>query len=73
MTAKTVTFQTILDPSRETPKAYKVLSGGYFPKSQVSIVITGETTRHYKYAKGSEILKGQIVQITMPEWLARRD
>lgn len=64
-----ITFQTILVPGRETPRAYMIWGGTWVPKSQVTVVKTGETSRQGR--KGEEIAV-DIVNITMPRWLNDR-
>jgi hypothetical protein len=64
----TVTFQTILVPSRETPKAWMIWGGTWVPKSQATVVKTGTTSR---INRGRQIAV-DIVDITMPRWLNER-
>jgi len=64
-----ITFQTILVPSKETPRAWMIWGGTWVPKSQASVVKTGETSRRGR--KGEEIAV-DIVDITMPRWLNDR-
>lgn len=68
---KSVTFTTVLDIARETPKAYKVLTGSYLPKSQVTIEILRTENRAPHYG-AKKLVAVQHVNVTMPEWLARR-
>ena len=67
---KTVTFQTRLDPARETPKAFKIDGGSYLAKSLVSIEFVKdiECPTHYGQKPGPK----QIVMVTMPEWLSKK-
>lgn len=68
---KTVTFQTVLDKGRETPKAYKIVTGNHLPKSLVTIELLREENRVPYYGAKKEIAV-QVVNVTMPEWLARK-
>jgi hypothetical protein len=67
---ETVTFQTVLDPARETAKAYKVVTGAYLPKSLVTFVLDREEMRPPFY--GAKPIRSQHGTITMPKWLANR-
>jgi hypothetical protein len=72
---KTVTFETILDPDKETPKAYKVWAGDYYPKSLVTVSPTGQTTPRTTYDRWNRAIGTTlcpIMNITMPKWLAER-
>ena len=68
---KTVTFQTILVPARETDKAFCILGGEYRPKSLCTVEYVGE-----EYIHSWEINKSPLMvrtaNITMPEWLAKK-
>jgi hypothetical protein len=71
MSAPTVTFQTVLDIARETPKAYKILTGNYLPKSQVQVEVLWEEDRAPHYG-AKKLVAVQHVRVTMPKWLAER-
>jgi hypothetical protein len=67
----TVTFNTILMPERETPKAWCVLGGTYLPKSLVTInEDTLEMSLRDNGKRGPFVV--WHVEVTMPEWLAKR-
>ena len=68
MAQDTVTFQTILVPSRETPRAWMIWGGTWGPKSQATVVKTGTTSRTNR---GQQVAV-DIVDITMPRWLNER-
>jgi hypothetical protein len=75
MTNETVTFQTILDPTRETAKAYKVWTKNFLPKSLVTIVPTGRTAPrpvYNRHLQDAKVMECPVVNITMPKWLAER-
>ena len=73
---KMVTFQTILDTARETPKAYKVYTGNYLAKSLVTVEDTGKTVKRDVFNGPGTRVVGSVVcplvMVTMPEWLAKK-
>ena len=68
---KTVTFQTILVPSRETAKAFCILGGDYLPKSLCTVEYLDD---EYEIDnKGTKrLITVRDANITMPEWLAKK-
>ena len=69
---QTVTFQTTLVPSKETPKAYCVLGGRYLPKSMVTVgPVLIERLLAGRPGSKQTILT-HVVEVTMPKWLAAK-
>jgi hypothetical protein len=66
-----VTFRTALDKARETPKSYKIVTGSYLPKSLVTIEVLWEEDSAPFYG-AKKLIEKQIVNVTMPKWLANR-
>jgi hypothetical protein len=66
-----VTFQTVLDTKRETPRAYKILTGNYLPKKLVTIEHLWDEDRKPHYG-ARHLVAVQHVRVTMPKWLAER-
>jgi hypothetical protein len=67
-----VTFQTILVPSRETPKAYCVLGGSYLPKSLVTAGPVLIERRLALRPGSAKTILTHVVEVTMPKWLATK-
>ena len=70
--SKTVTFQTVLDIERETLKAFKIYQGSYLAKSLVTVEPIATDTRTMQQGKRTVVAPVQIVNVTMPRWLADR-
>lgn len=73
---KTVTFETIIVPGKETAKAWCIMGGDYRPKSLCTVdYISPEYVVNGGKDKKGQSLKPILVRrakITMPEWLARK-
>lgn len=69
---KMVTFQTVLESARETPKAYKVLTGSYLPKSLVTVEFLDEDHERAPHYGAKRLVTVRTANVTMPGWLARR-
>ena len=71
----TVTFTTVLVPSQETPKAYKILGQRFLPKSQVQATVTlerYESRGRNRWGKELPPILVQVAEVTMPRWLAEK-
>jgi len=66
-----ITFETLIAIEYETPKAFKVYGGDYYPKSRCSVVYTSD-----EYEVLNEGTKRLVTireaEITMPGWVAKR-
>jgi hypothetical protein len=67
-----VTFTIVLDLTRETEKAYKVMHGGYLPKSLVTAERTGDIVAQWETSQKKKLIECVIANVTMPKWLAKR-
>lgn len=71
MAQQMVTFNTVLDTARETPKAIKIFNGSYYPKSQVTFDVLEPVQMRDGRVGGRRSIPRtcHIVTITMPKWL----
>lgn len=67
----TVTFQTVLDTGRETPKSFKIFTGSYLPKSLVTIEVLWNEDRKASF-EAKKAYPVQVVNVTMPTWFQKK-